>query len=196
MFLLVWFINLFNFMDGIDGIAGVEAVAVSAGCVLIGILYPAAIVLPGFTLYALVIAAAAIGFLCWNWEPARVFLGDVGSVPMGYLLGVLLLVLAASGFWAAALILPAYYLADSGVTIVRRAIRGEKIWRPHASHYYQQAARRFGSHARVALAILYADAVLVALALYATQGNAILSLALAAGLVAALLYYLAGDAKP
>jgi UDP-N-acetylmuramyl pentapeptide phosphotransferase/UDP-N-acetylglucosamine-1-phosphate transferase len=196
MFLLVWFINLFNFMDGIDGITGVEAVTVSAGCVLIGFLFPAGIVLPGFSLYGLVIAAAAMGFLCWNWEPARVFLGDVGSVPMGYLLGVLLLVLAASGLWAAALILPLYYFADSGATIVRRAIKGEKIWRPHASHYYQQAARRVGSHARVALAVLYADAVLVALALYAAEGNGVLALILAAVLTAALLYYLAVGAKP
>ena len=196
LLLLVWFINLFNFMDGIDGIAGVEALSVGAGLVLFAVLYPGGIVVPGFMLYALAIVAAAVGFLCWNWEPARVFLGDVGSVPLGYLLGFLLLALAASGFWAAALILPLYYLADSGITLLRRVLGGEKFWRPHASHYYQQAARRLGSHARVARAVLAANVILVALALYAAAANTGLALVLAAAITAALLYYLAVSAKP
>lgn len=110
------------------------------------------------------LAAAAVGFLVWNWPPSRIFLGDVGSVPIGFLLGFLLLALAARGYGAAALILPAYYLADATLTILRRLLRGEKIWRPHSQHFYQQAVRGGLSHAQVSLAVLAANLVLIALA--------------------------------
>jgi UDP-N-acetylmuramyl pentapeptide phosphotransferase/UDP-N-acetylglucosamine-1-phosphate transferase len=195
--LWVWFVNLFNFMDGIDGIAGVEAAAIAAGLFLIAVLIPPAASEPGFGFYALTIAAAALGFLWWNWEPAKVFLGDVGSVPLGFLLGFLLLQLAASGAWAAALILPLYYLADSGITLAVRMAEGERIWQAHARHFYQQAARRFGSHARVVKAVIAADILLVALALVSV-GFPWPALAGAAAVVTGLLYYLArgGAGKP
>jgi UDP-N-acetylmuramyl pentapeptide phosphotransferase/UDP-N-acetylglucosamine-1-phosphate transferase len=195
--LWVWFVNLFNFMDGIDGIAGAEAAAIAAGLFLIAVLIQPAASEPGFGFYALTIAAAALGFLWWNWEPAKVFLGDVGSVPLGFLLGFLLLQLAASGAWAAALILPLYYLADSGITLAIRLSEGERIWRAHARHFYQQAARRFGSHARVVKAVIAADVLLVALALVSV-GFPWPALAGAGAVVAALLYFLArgGAGKP
>jgi UDP-N-acetylmuramyl pentapeptide phosphotransferase/UDP-N-acetylglucosamine-1-phosphate transferase len=192
----VWFVNLFNFMDGIDGIAGVEAATNGFGLFLIALLFPAAGALPGFALYALTIVAAALGFLWWNWEPAKVFLGDVGSVPLGFLLGFLLLSLAAAGLWPAALILPLYYLADSGVTLVRRIAAGEKIWQAHAGHFYQRAARRLGSHAATVRAIAFADLCLVALALLACVGFEAAALVLAAAVTALLLAHLAGGLKP
>src|SRR5207244_2759978 len=113
--LLVWFINLFNFMDGIDGLAGSEAAAIGLGLLLFaaaGVGHD-----PGLMALGAAIAAAAIGFLVWNWAPARIFLGDVGSVPLGYLLGFLLLDQAARGHWKVALILPLYFLADATITL-------------------------------------------------------------------------------
>ncbi len=189
--LWVWFVNLFNFMDGIDGISATETASIGGGIFALAIFFPAAVLEPGTALYALTVAAAALGFLCWNWEPAKIFLGDVGSVPLGYLLGFLLLSLAAQGQWAAALILPLYYTADSGLTLLARLAAGERIWEAHASHFYQQAARRLASHGAVVRAIAAANLALVALALlsvtYPWQ-----ALIAAVGAVAVLLYYLAG----
>ena len=185
----VWFINLFNFMDGIDGIAGVETAAIGLGLFLLGALL--AEPMPGFALYALSLVAAALGFLRWNWAPAKIFLGDVGSAPLGFLLGYLLLSAAAAGHWVPALILPLYYLADSGITLGRRLVRGEKIWQAHASHFYQHAARAFGSHGAVVRAIAAADALLIILALAAARGFAAPAMAGAILVTAGLLVYLA-----
>ena len=159
--LWIWFINLFNFMDGIDGISGVEATCIGLGVAssawIAGVDGP-------LTLFGLTAAAAALGFLWWNWHPARIFLGDVGSAGLGFLLGWLLLSLAAAGQWAAALILPAYYLADATLTLLKRLVRGERVWRAHREHFYQQAVHRGASHGRVAGAVLLADLALVGLA--------------------------------
>ncbi len=184
--LWLWFLNLFNFMDGIDGISGVETVCVGGGLAALAAIgaEAAAPAWPGATL-----AAAAAGFLVWNWHPARIFLGDVGSVPLGFLLGFLLLALAAHGLWAPALILPAYYLADATITIARRAFRGERVWRAHAEHYYQRAVQSGLSHAQVSLAILGANLVLVALALTALTFP-LPSVAAAVAVVAALLAWM------
>jgi UDP-N-acetylmuramyl pentapeptide phosphotransferase/UDP-N-acetylglucosamine-1-phosphate transferase len=159
----VWFVNLFNFMDGIDGISGVEAVTIGAGLLLIGVF--GAPSLDASHGQALAIAAAALGFLVWNWPPARIFLGDSGSVPLGYLLGWLLLSLAASGAWQAAAILPLYYLADATITLLRRVVRGEKFWHAHRDHFYQAAIKRGLSHRRVCTAIAIVNLLLIGLAL-------------------------------
>lgn len=157
----VWFVNLFNFMDGIDGITGTETASIAAGLALLAVLDGRdwAVAQP------VVLFAAAIGFLFWNWHPARLFLGDSGSVPLGYLLGWLLLDLAGRGHLAAALILPLYYLADATVTLVRRLSCGEKIWQAHRQHFYQKALACGRGHAAVVRVILLADLVLLALAL-------------------------------
>ncbi len=185
----LWFINLFNFMDGIDGIAGSEAAALGVGVFLAGLLAAAG---QGLAPFGLALAAAAAGFLIWNWQPAKVFLGDVGSVPLGYLLGWLLVGLAAQGLWQAALILPAYYVADATTTLVRRLLRGERVWRAHREHCYQLAVRAGRSHAQVVATISLANCGLIGLAL-ATLANAWAgwaALAAAAVLVAFLLWYL------
>lgn len=165
----IWFVNLFNFMDGIDGISGVETACVGGGAALVAVL--ALNLSPGIggltPMYGLTLAAAALGFLVWNWHPAKIFLGDVGSVPIGFLLGWILLDLAAAGLWAPALILPLYYLADATITLTWRALRGEKIWRAHREHFYQRATQSGRSHAQVSLAILIGNVALVALAVAA-----------------------------
>ena len=160
-----WFINLYNFMDGIDGITGVETISLATGTCLV----MAAIGLhdPFLANLTLLLTGAALGFLALNWHPAKIFLGDVGSIPLGYLTGFCLISLAVRGYLIPALILPLYYLADSGITIVRRALRGEKIWQAHRQHYYQQAAHNLGKHDLVVLFIGVANGALIAAALLA-----------------------------
>jgi UDP-N-acetylmuramyl pentapeptide phosphotransferase/UDP-N-acetylglucosamine-1-phosphate transferase len=185
--LWLWFLNLFNFMDGIDGIAGGESAALGIGVALVAWL---AALPPATALYGLTAAAAALGFLWWNWHPARIFLGDVGSVPLGYLLAWLLLELASRGAWAAALILPLYYLADASLTLLARLLRGERIWRAHREHFYQRAVQGGLTHAQVVRAILVADAALVALALWSVAAPVAAAFILAALAVALLLAFL------
>jgi UDP-N-acetylmuramyl pentapeptide phosphotransferase/UDP-N-acetylglucosamine-1-phosphate transferase len=163
--LWVWFVNLFNFMDGIDGITGVETAAAGIGVALVALSADADS--DGSAVLALTIAAGVLAFLCWNWHPAQLFLGDVGSVPLGYLLGWLLLGLAAKGLWAPALILPLYYLADATITLGRRLLRRERVWEAHRQHYYQRALGADGNHAAVARLVLAADVLLIVLALLA-----------------------------
>jgi UDP-N-acetylmuramyl pentapeptide phosphotransferase/UDP-N-acetylglucosamine-1-phosphate transferase len=193
--LWVWFVNLYNFMDGIDGIAGSGTASIGIGLALFAVIGVggvghapalAAAVLPG------AIAAAAIGFLVWNWAPARIFLGDVGSVPLGYLLGFLLLATAAQGHWKIALILPLYFLADATLTLLRRLLRGERVWRPHREHFYQQAVRRGLGHAAVVRRVIAANAVLIGCAWAAEIVSGALGLATAAAAVLVLLASLAG----
>jgi len=178
--LWVWFVNLYNFMDGIDGITGVETVCIGLGVAIVSLVSG-----HDFAALALVPVAVALGFLRFNWQPASVFLGDAGSVPLGYVMGWLLLVLARDGLWAPALILPLYYLADATVTLVRRARRGEALWRAHRDHFYQRAVRG-NDHAAVARLVLAGDAVLAALALLALA-QPLIAVGLAVVLSAAML---------
>jgi len=160
--LWLWFVNLFNFMDGIDGISGVEATSVSSGIAIVAYISPTAGLSPW---PGAAIAAVSIGFLWWNWHPAKIFLGDVGSVPLGFLLGWLLLETAAAGLWAPAVILPLYYLTDATITLGRRLLRCERIWEAHREHFYQLAIQRGRSHAAVSLAIAFTNITLIALAM-------------------------------
>ncbi len=192
--LWLWFVNLFNFMDGIDAMAGSEAACIALGLALLALVAPADAAEGALAPLAATLGAAALGFLWWNWPPAKVFLGDVGSVPLGFLIGWLLLEAAAAGFWKAALILPLYYLADATVTLVRRGLRGESVWEAHAEHFYQQAVRRGFGHAGVVRAVVLANLGLVALALLSAHGPepaAWGALAAAGVLVAGLLAWLA-----
>ncbi|HHB83031.1 MAG TPA: glycosyltransferase family 4 protein [Devosia sp.] len=165
-FFWIWFINLYNFMDGIDGLASVETIFVSlgiAGVAMLGsVVTGAGGALGGeWVLLALAIGGAALGFLPWNWHRASIMLGDLGAVPLGYLLGFLLIMLALEGYWVAALILPAYFIADATITIVGRLFRGEKFWRPHRTHFYQRASRPCEGHDTVVIAVGFANVVLV-----------------------------------
>ena len=185
----LWFVNLFNFMDGIDGISGVEGASLGLGTFLLALLGAAP---AGLGPLGLGLAGASLGFLLWNWQPARIFLGDVGSVPIGYLAGWLMLALAAAGAWQAALLLPAYYLADATWTLGSRLLRGRRVWQAHREHVYQRIVAAGWSHARTAGLIAGHNLLLVGLALASQQGATAAAAALAAGaiLVAALLWYL------
>jgi len=156
-FVWLWFVNLFNFMDGIDGITGGSTAAMGFGLTIILLRYGPD---PLEAFRSLMIAAVAIGFLFWNWHPAKIFLGDVGSVPLGYLLGYELIHLAMNGGQAFALIVALYYLADATITLLRRARRGERVWQAHREHFYQRSTQFGRTHARTAQ-----TAILVQLAL-------------------------------
>jgi UDP-N-acetylmuramyl pentapeptide phosphotransferase/UDP-N-acetylglucosamine-1-phosphate transferase len=133
---MAWFVNLVNFMDGIDWMTVAEAVPVTAGLILIGALGA----LPPYgVVVALALCGAMLGFAFFNRPIAKLFLGDVGSLPIGLLLGWLLLLVAVRGHIAAALLLPLYYVADATLTLMRRILRRERIWQAHRSHFYQRA---------------------------------------------------------
>lgn len=163
----LWFVNLYNFMDGIDGITGVETATLGVGIAVVATVAGTA---AGLVPLGLAAAAAGAGFLVWNWHPARMFMGDVGSVPLGLLLGGALIWLAAEGQLAAALILPLYYLADATATFAMRAWRREKVWQPHRKHFYQRAVQGGRRHDQVTLAVLATNGVLVVCAAVAAAG--------------------------
>lgn len=183
---LTWFINLYNFMDGIDGIAGVETMTITGGALCVLWYAGASSPLEGL---ALAIFGASAGFLVWNWHKARIFLGDVGSIPLGFLLGAMLIHLATAHSLAAAVILPLYYLTDATLTLVRRMARSEKIWQPHRSHTYQRAARALGSHSAVVWRIIACNLVLIAAAVAALEAP-VASLIIAVSTVAVLMWHL------
>jgi Fuc2NAc and GlcNAc transferase len=148
---VAWVINLFNFMDGIDGIAAAEAVFIAgAGALLYGISAAAA---PAANA-AIVIAMTCLGFLIWNWPPARIFLGDVGSGYLGYVIAVLAIANARDNPTALLswLILGGVFFCDATATLVRRLLRRDRVHEAHRSHAYQWLARRWRSHSRVTIA--------------------------------------------
>lgn len=158
----VWFLNLYNFMDGINGITGVETVSISGGIAALA-LFGGLAVTPGFVSLNLIICGAALGFLFWNARPrAKVFLGDIGSISLGYLLAFVLFVLAAQGYLVIALLLPLVYLVDATYRIIKRSLRKEKIWQPHREHFYQQATVKNGfTHLQTSAWILGANLLLI-----------------------------------
>lgn len=180
-----WFINLYNFMDGIDGITGVETISIDTGVCII--LSAANITDPFAGTLTLLLTGACLGFLALNWHPAKIFMGDIGSVALGYLTGFLLIALAVKGQWASAIILPLYYLADSGITLGRRILRSEKFWQAHRQHFYQRAAQRAGRHDKVVTWIIAANILLIGAAVLAVTHVA-LGLILAGFIVAVLLW--------
>ena len=149
---LAWLLNLYNFMDGIDGLAGVEAVSVCLGAA--GVYWLSGCI--GLMVLPLLLAAAVAGFLFWNFPPARIFMGDAGSSFLGFILGVLSIQAASINgayFWSW-LILLGVFIVDATLTLLRRTLQGDKIHEAHRSHAYQQASSRFGSHLPVTLTVL------------------------------------------
>jgi len=185
--LWVWFINLFNFMDGIDGIASVEAIAISIGIFII-------VRKLGFNEQSLILSlscgAATLGFLRWNWHPAQIFLGDVGSIPLGFLLGWMLLGLAANGAWSPALILPLYFLIDATWTLIQRIINRERFWEAHRQHFYQRAVASGLKHDQVAWIVGVANLFLIMLAIVAARGLPEAAILAALGAVGVLMFLL------
>ncbi len=157
----LWFINLFNFMDGIDGIAGGEASVVAFGLVAIAATAPA---LGVASREAIVVGAAVLAFLPFNWRPARMFMGDVGSAGLGYLLGWLLIMAAAHGALVPALLLPLFFVLDATTTLLWRAWRRQPLGQAHRDHAYQHAVDKGLSHATVSGMVVGLGIVLVVLA--------------------------------
>lgn len=179
----VWFVNLVNFMDGLDLMTVAEIVPITAGLLLLGWLgdfsWPAALI-------AAALCGAMLGFAPFNRPVAKVFLGDVGSLPIGLLLGWCLLELAWHGQPAAALLLPAYYLADSTITLLRRIARREQFWSAHRSHFYQRATDNGFTVPRVTGEVFGLNVALVVLAIVTVRAGstAITLLALLSGAIA------------
>ena len=151
---IVWTLNLFNFMDGIDGIAASEAVFVVGAAALVAALNGLSVAMIGADL---VFVAACAGFLFFNWPPARIFMGDVGSGFIGFVIAVLALATCrsdSSAVWEW-LLLGAVFFVDATVTLVRRIARGERAQEAHRSHAYQWLARRWRSHRRVTLTTIF-----------------------------------------
>jgi UDP-N-acetylmuramyl pentapeptide phosphotransferase/UDP-N-acetylglucosamine-1-phosphate transferase len=185
----LWFVNLVNFMDGLDWMTVAEVIPVVAAIILIGI---EGVLPPYAVLVALALTGAMLGFAPFNQPVARLFLGDVGSLPIGLLLGWLLVLLAGGGHVAAALLLPLYYLADATITLVRRLFDGERIWEAHRRHFYQRATARGLTVFEVVTRVFVVNLLLALLAVAtvwmpSTTVNAI-ALAVGAGLVALLLW--------
>lgn len=132
----LWFVNLVNFMDGLDWMTVAEVVPICVALMLIGCVGELPV---SATIVAAALGGAMLGFAPFNRPVARMFLGDVGSLPIGLLLGWCFLQLAYGHHLAAAILLPLYYLADATVTLLRRLVKREAVWLAHRSHFYQRA---------------------------------------------------------
>jgi Fuc2NAc and GlcNAc transferase len=186
---IVWGINLYNFMDGIDGLAAVEAVSVGA---IAGALLLAAGNIT-LAIVTMLVAVSAVGFLGWNWAPARIFMGDVGSGFLGYTFGALALLSHRSDavsltLW---LLVMGVFFFDATVTLLRRMARGERWYQAHRSHAYQRLVRAGSSHARVTTLALLVNLGLGALAWLAQSGRLSTAAATLAGTVVLTVLYLA-----
>ena len=157
----LWFVNLVNFMDGIDWMTVAETVPSTASIFIFALL---GAVPPPAGLVALALCGAMLGFAPFNRPVAKLFLGDVGSLPIGLLLFWLLLQLAGGGHLAAALLLPLYYLADSTITLLLRIRRGEPVTEAHRTHFYQLAVVRKFSVMTVVRSVFAANIALAVLA--------------------------------
>jgi Fuc2NAc and GlcNAc transferase len=145
---MLWTLNLYNFMDGIDGIAAIQAMLACCGIALIAWVFGRN---GDYALLCLLLASAHAGFLIWNWPPARLFMGDAGSVPTGFLVAGLALWGAARGqinplCW---LILMAVFITDSSMTLLQRIRARQAFMQPHRQHAYQRLSRRWNSHLKV-----------------------------------------------
>jgi UDP-GlcNAc:undecaprenyl-phosphate GlcNAc-1-phosphate transferase len=161
---IVWTINLYNFMDGADGLAGGMA-AIGFGALAVASWLAQA---PELATLCAVIAAAALAFLRFNFPPARLFMGDAGSIPLGFLAAVLSLhgVLEHLWSWPFPVLVLSPFWVDASVTLIRRALRGEKIWQAHRAHYYQRVVLLGATHRQLALAAYALMLVCTALAFW------------------------------
>ncbi|UXY54479.1 MraY family glycosyltransferase [Pseudomonas tohonis] len=149
---IVWMLNLYNFMDGIDGLASIEAICTCGGGALLYWL----VGMSEFSVLPLCVAFSVAGFLIWNFPPARIFMGDAGSGFLGITVGLLALQalwLDIHFFWGW-MILLGVFISDATFTLVRRTVNGEKPYEAHRSHAYQYASRLYGRHLPVTLAVL------------------------------------------
>lgn len=167
---IIWLINLYNFMDGIDGLAGVEAMCATGGAaliILIGTGYVSVITNPdelyslSIVFLLLIIMIAVFGFLIWNWPPARIFMGDVGSSYLGFVFGVLVISSPMESIltvWTWFILLGVFFV-DATTTLLRRMIARERWYAAHKSHAYQHAAQIFSSHRIVTVSVILVNMI-------------------------------------
>ena len=133
---IIWMTNLYNFMDGIDGISSTQSIIIGIGvgaCLFLSQdVNKLENMLAGF------FVGAGAAFLIWNWHPAKVFLGDAGSIPIGFINAILILLLFKNGLWYVAIILNSYYVSDASITLLKRIINKEKPWEAHKSHFIKR----------------------------------------------------------
>ena len=167
---ITWFINAFNFMDGINGITSVEVISICLSLIFINFFLDKEINILVFSILIIVSI-----FCYFNWSPASIFLGDSGSIPLGFITIFLLAELALEGMWVAALILPLYYLMDTGITLLKRVYQKKKFWNAHKEHFYQQAIQSGFSHSYVSLKLILINLGLFFLSFFAViyQNNLI-----------------------
>ncbi|MDC0864906.1 UDP-phosphate alpha-N-acetylglucosaminyltransferase [Rickettsiaceae bacterium] len=164
-FALLSFLNIYNFLDGIDGITVSESMHLS--CTILILCMLGYDIIPNVDIIIIVstiILGWSLGFICFNWQPARIFLGDVGSISLGFLLGICLLTVASASakLFVACVIAALYYIADGGMTLLIRIVKGERIWEPHLQHFFQKAVRKKGqTHAFVVRRIIRCNIMLM-----------------------------------
>lgn len=187
VFGLYVFMNFYNFMDGIDGSATVGAIHIGFSTFIIAFLDKKVLLPKEISVIALVIIGTSCAFLLFNWSPAKAFLGDVGSITLGLICGWLMINLFVCGYMASSVIIPMYYMADSGLTLLIRIWKKKKIWSSHSEHFFQKAVRMGNSHAQVTSRIIIVNCILFVLSLLAMHYG-IASLIIAVSMVLSFLY--------
>lgn len=170
-FAWLWFCNLYNFMDGINGISGAQAISIAGG-LLVFCFFGLVAVPTGYPLLLVIVIGAAAGFLVWNARPtAKTFLGDVGSIGFGYVLGFLLFVFAGQGHIIPAALVALVYCMDASITLMKQIWHHKKIWESRREHYYHRATVKGAlTHLQAVGVILCVNAVLIGLGLCALRG--------------------------
>ncbi len=192
IFCLIWFTNLYNFMDGIDGMTSAETLHLSF-CFIILFLISNPISSEIYY-FSLLLIASMTGFVLYNLHPARIFLGDVGSIPLGFLIGWILILVAKQGYLYFSLISPLYYLIDSTYTLVRRILRRENVFQAHSEHFFQKAVRSGKKHSEVVRTVAIINILLTLIAISSIEYG-IISLIMAFIVVLFGIYHLIGDNK-
>jgi UDP-N-acetylmuramyl pentapeptide phosphotransferase/UDP-N-acetylglucosamine-1-phosphate transferase len=167
IFALLTFLNIYNFMDGIDGITASQSLHFAATILLLCFVrYDLIPNVDMVIVTAVIIGGWSLGFICFNWSPAQIFLGDVGSISLGFLIGICLLVIASASakLFAACVIASLYYISDGGMTIIIRIVKGERIWEPHLQHFFQKSIKKGKSHKRTVKRIMKCNIFLMCLA--------------------------------
>tara|TARA_B100000029_G_scaffold411722_1_gene414176 strand:+ start:9136 stop:10101 length:966 start_codon:yes stop_codon:yes gene_type:complete len=158
IFIFTWFINIFNFMDGIDGISSIMSISIFLGIIIAHILNNSEY----FPIFEILIMFSCFAFLFWNWNPAKIFLGDVGSIILGFICALSLYWLFLEGnTWHWVISLPMYYILDTSLTIIKRLYKKKKIWLAHKEHYYQKAVISGMKHKEVVFLIILLQMLII-----------------------------------
>ena len=156
--IFTWFINIFNFMDGIDGISSIMCISILLGIIIAHILNKS----DYFPIFEILIIFSCFAFLLWNWHPAKIFLGDVGSIILGFVCALSLYWLLLEGnTWHWVISLPMYYMLDTSFTIIKRILKKKKIWLAHKEHYYQKAILSGMKHQEVVFLIILLQIIII-----------------------------------